>query len=149
MKKCIVWALLVFSISNTDVFANPGNGISKQIEAEFHKRFLNAEDVQWEKLDDFVRATFSLNGSVLIAYFHPNGDLIAVTRNILSDQLPINLMITLKSKYVHYWIVDLFEVDSHGKTFYFVTLNSADQEVILKSEEGGDWKVFNEESEQP
>jgi hypothetical protein len=51
------------------------------------------------KLDDFVRATFTMDGSVLFAYFQPDGEMIAVTRNILSDQLPINLMVTLKNKY--------------------------------------------------
>ena len=40
----------------------------------------------------------------------------------------------------------LFEVYSKGKTYYFVTLNSIDQEIVLKSE-GDEWKEFNEECE--
>jgi len=144
MKKSIVCIALIFNITSASVFASQGNRISKQVEAEFHKRFLQAEDVQWDELGDFDRATFRINKSVLFAYFNPNGELIAVIRNILSDQLPIHLMITLKSNYTMYWITELFEVHSTGETHYFVTLNTADQQLVLKSE-GEEWKIFDEE----
>jgi hypothetical protein len=144
MKKSIICIALIFNITCVSVFANPDHRISKRVEAEFHKRFLKAEEVQWDELGDFERATFRINESVLFAYFDPNGELIAVIRNILSDQLPIHLMITLKSNYTTYWIAELFEVYSNGDTHYFVTLKAADQELVLKSE-GGEWKVFDEE----
>ncbi|HEX3768160.1 MAG TPA: hypothetical protein VHT72_07265 [Puia sp.] len=146
MKKSIICIALILSITSVSVFAGPVHQISKRVEAEFHKRFLNAEDVQWDEPGDFDRATFRINESVLFAYFNPDGELIAVTRNILSDQLPIPLMITLKSNYSTYWIVELFEVHSNGDTHYYVTLNNADQELVFKSE-GDEWKVFDEEKE--
>jgi hypothetical protein len=56
-----------------------------------------------------AKATFTLNDQVMIAYYsNENNELLAVVRNILSQQLPINLFTSLKKEYSGYWITDLF-----------------------------------------
>jgi hypothetical protein len=148
MKKSIMWGLLVFNVICTSAFARPGKEISKQVEEAFRKRFVNAELMQWESLDNYTRATFRIDGAVMFAYFNSDGKLAAVTRNILSDQLPIHLLIALNNDYRLYWIVDLFELNSNGETNYFVTLKSAEQELVLESQGGEEWEIFRKENEE-
>jgi hypothetical protein len=69
----------------------------------------------------------------------------AVTRNIVSGQLPINLLSDLKKSYNAYWISDLFEISSSTDASYYVTLQNGDSKVILKSNGISGWELFKKE----
>jgi len=55
--------------------------------------------VQWEASKTYAKATFKLNDQVMFAYYTPDGDMLAITRNIVSTQLPINLLADIKKNY--------------------------------------------------
>jgi len=55
--------------------------------------------------------------------------------------LPLNLQVSLKKSYGNYWITDLFETASHDGSSYYVTLETADTKIILKSTDGGNWSI--------
>ncbi len=95
--------------------------------------------------NNFLKATFSLNGQILTAYYFSNGDLQAVVRNITSDQLPINLLTSLRKDYSEYWITDLFEMSSDGKTTYYVTIENSDKKIVLKSDDLSSWEIYSKE----
>jgi hypothetical protein len=78
----------------------------------------------------------------MFAYYNEDGDLMAVVRNILSEQLPINLQTELKKKYNDRWISDLFEMASEGQTSYFVTVENADETITLRSTDFNSWSVY-------
>ncbi|HEX9513192.1 MAG TPA: hypothetical protein VF939_22030 [Puia sp.] len=143
MKKNILLGTLVFTLICSYSFANDKDkGIIERAKASFRNEFVNAEAVQWEDLGLFVKASFRMNDQVLYAFFDPDGDLLAVTRNILSDQLPIPLLTLLEKKYPGYWITDLFELYTGGETSYYITLKNGDREKVLKSVAGGGWEVY-------
>ena len=119
--------------------------IRANIISSFKKDFAAAQDVQWEQGKQFVKATFTLNGQVMMAYYTEEGNLLAVTRNITSSQLPINLLTEIKKSYTTYWITELFEIAMSGTTSYYMTLENGDQTLILKSEAAQDWKVYKKE----
>ena len=123
-------------------FAKDEETVSQQVLNNFKKEFVNAKDVNWQNSRDYVKATFSLNEQVMFAYYTPAGELIAITRNISSDKLPISLLTGLKKNYSEYWITDLFEAVTNGTGTYYITLQNADVEVILKSDEFGGWETF-------
>ena len=77
-------------------------------------------------------------------YSNENGQLLAVARNILSDQLPISLMTSFKKDYSGYWISDLFEMAADGQTSYYATIQNAEETLILKSS-GFEWSVYKTE----
>jgi hypothetical protein len=114
----------------------------------FKKDFATASNIVWEQKENFAKATFSLNGQVLFAYYNNNGELQAVVRNIKSDQLPINLLATLKRDYTDCWITDLFEVASDDQTNYYVTLETGEKKIVLKSQGSDGWGVFSKEKKQ-
>ena len=145
MKKSILmWAMLL-TMGLTSAFANNEETINQRAVSSFKKDFTNAQDVRWENNRDFVKATFTINDQVMFAYYSQTGDLMAVTRNILSSQLPINLLTNLKKQYGSYWISDLFEVSNSTGASYYVTLQSSDQTLVLKSNGTSGWDFYKKE----
>lgn len=119
--------------------------VSQQAQQSFKKDFTNARNISWEQKQDYVKVTFSLNEQVLFAYYNKSGELQAVVRNIISDQLPINLLTDLKKDYSDFWISDLFEIASDDQTTYYVTVENANKTIVLKSEGSSNWTVFSKE----
>ena len=144
MKKSILMWAMMLTMGLTSVFANDET-INHKAVSSFKKDFTQAQDVKWENSKDFVKATFKLNDQVVCAYYSQAGELMAVTRNILSSQLPINLLSSLKKNYNTYWITDLFEISNSTDPSYYVTLQSAEQTLVLKSSGISGWELYKKE----
>lgn len=126
----------------TTAFAKDEETVNQQVLNNFKKEFVDAKDVSWQNNKEFVRATFTLNDQVMFAYYSAEGNLLAITRNISSDKLPISLLTNMKKNYSEYWITDLFEVVANGTGTYYMTVQNADYEITLKSDEFGGWETF-------
>ncbi len=138
--------MLAFSLLvGASSFANGEETISQRAEQSFKKDFTSAKDVKWQKTGELVKATFSLNEKVMFAYYNVEGDLVAITRNITTEQLPISLLSSVKKSHGDYWISDLFEMVSGGSTTYYITLENADQKLVLKSDDFNDWLTYKKE----
>lgn len=122
-------------------FAHTGE-INENILRSFNNQFAGAQDVNWEEGKSISKVTFRLNGQVMFAYYREQGELVAVTRNIISSQLPITLLADLKKNYQDFWITDLFEISADDNTSYYITLQSADQMLVLKSSGMQGWQMF-------
>jgi hypothetical protein len=142
MKKTILALALILTIGVTGAFAKDNDGINSQTMASFNRDFVNASNVSWNKQKDFAKVTFTFHNQVMFAYYNGNGELIATARNILSEQLPINLMASLKKDYSKYWISDLFEMATDGQTSYYVTLENGDETLVLKSNSFNEWSTY-------
>jgi len=116
--------------------------INKQALNAFKKEFAGATDAAWTVGTNFYKVEFSLNEQKLFAYYNTQGEFLAVTRNISSLQLPLALQTSLKKCYNSYWISDLFEVSNTDGTRYYVTLETADSKIVLKSADGSDWSIY-------
>ena len=147
MKK-IILGLALFLTIGTASFANNDETINQKAEQSFKKDFAQAKDVKWQKSGDLVKATFSLNDKVLFAYYNDGGELVAITRNITTDQLPIALLTSLKKNYSEYWVTDLFEMVSGGQSNYYITLENADHKVVLKSDDFANWTNYKKEKKE-
>ncbi len=141
MKKSIL-IIAMFLIGISYSFANNADGINDNVTTSFKRDFSNAKEVSWETRRVYVKATFKLNEQVTYAYYSTEGDLIAVTRNIVSTQLPINQLMNLNANYKDYWITDLFEINSNDETSYYISLENADYKLVLRST-SGDWQVYS------
>jgi hypothetical protein len=64
-----------------------------------------------------------------------------VVHNILSNQLPVRLLTTIKKSYKSYWITDLYKEVANGKITYYITLENADQKVQLNTTHTINWAV--------
>jgi hypothetical protein len=145
MKNKILIGVFVLLTSISSAFANGKEEVNERIIKSFEKEFAGAQHVEWTTTKDFVKVTFTLNEQVVYAFYEQNGNLLGVTRNIVSSQLPINLLTDLKKNHSAYWITDLFEMASNNENMYYVTLENGDQKLILKSSGTTGWEVYRKE----
>lgn len=142
MKKLVlsIATMLMLAIST---FAHSKDDVNRMAMKAFHKDFANASNISWEQKPNFVKVTFTMNSQVLCAFYNNNGNLEAVVRNLVSNQLPIDLLTDLKNTYTGYWISDLFEMVSDDQTSYYVTLENADKTIVLTSAGTEGWTVYS------
>jgi hypothetical protein len=142
MKKFILMLVTLVTIGSGAAFAKDEETVNQQVLNSFKQEFADARDVSWQNNREFVKATFTLNDQVMFAFYSQTGDLLAITRNISSDKLPLSLLTGLKKNYTGYWITELFEMVASGSSTYYITVQNADVEVVLKSNEFGGWEVY-------
>ncbi len=139
MKKIII--MLAVTISSLTLFASEENVNSKVLNS-FSREFTGAKDVKWTANETFYKASFVFNGQYVYAFYQLDGELLAMTRNISSLDLPVKLQSSLKKGYENYWISDLFEISNNEGTNYYITMEKADSTIVLKSNSDGTWKTF-------
>jgi len=142
MKKLIVAAAMIVSLS---AFAKEERTVSPKVLNAFNTEFTTAQEVEWTVSSDYYRADFDMNGQKVSAYFNEDGDLMGITRNISSAQLPVSLQNSLKKNYGNYWISNLFEVAKNNGTSYYVTMEDGDKKIVLNSTAGSDWHIFKKD----
>jgi hypothetical protein len=143
MKKVIM--TLAIAVSSLLAFAGEEN-VSKNVLNAFNREFTGAREVKWTTGADYYRASFVYNEQYISAFYDRNGELMALTRNISSLNLPLKLQTRLRNDYSEYWISDLFEISNSEGTHYYITLEKADTKVVLKSDDNTQWTVFKKMS---
>lgn len=143
MKKIIITLAAIMTLSLC-AFAGEEN-VRPEVLKAFQSKFETAQDVEWKAGSNYYKANFTYNGYRLVAFYNSDAELLGITRYIVSAQLPLYLQNKIKSKYQNYWITDLFELSNAAGFIYYITLENADQKIILKSEYGSDWQVFQKE----
>ncbi len=142
MKKLIVAAAMIVSLS---AFAKEERKVSPKVLNAFNTEFTTAQEVEWTVSSDYYRADFDMNGQKVSAFYNEDGDLMGITRNISSTQLPVSLQNSLKKNYSNYWISNLFEVAKNNGTSYYVTMEDGDKKIVLNSTAGSDWSTFKKD----
>ena len=140
MKKMIMSVALM--ISALCAFAADDEKVSQKVLAAFQHEFAAAKEVNWSTGADFYKAAFTFNGQHVNAYFNTEGELLGLTRNITLLDLPMNLQASLKKSYSDFWISDLFEVTRSDSTGYYITLENADTQIVLKATSDSDWNSY-------
>jgi ABC-type uncharacterized transport system fused permease/ATPase subunit len=143
MKKKIITLIAFVMLTVTASFAN-GTDVSKYALTTFAANFAKATDVKWETADTYYKASFLLNGQTLNALISEEGELIAISRNLLSTELPVNLQVSLTKILSGYWISDLAEYAIDGETRYYMTIENADRKIILQNFGTYSWTYVKE-----
>jgi hypothetical protein len=147
-SKIALTVAFVLTIVSTS-FANTNNDDhSTAVTASFHKDFKKAELLTTEPGKNYTKLTFKMNDMVLFAFYSEEGQLLAVTRNIKSNQLPIKLLLQIKQDYSNYWISELFEFNADGTNAYYITLENADSSVTLRSSGSDAWDVYTKKTKE-
>ena len=152
-RRTAITMALLLTLSISYSFASPALpsfkpiGSRDEISASFSKSFRHAQIISKESHKTYTKLTFKMNEMIMFAYYSENGELLAVTRNILSTQLPVNLLVNLRTDYSQYWITDLFELSGQDEDCYYITLENADVKITLRSV-GEKWEVFSNTQKQ-
>ena len=142
-------SLLILLTVFTTLFATPSfardEKVSPSILKSFQASFASATEVTWAQTVNGFKAQFVLNAQHVAAFYDNEGELLAMTRNITSLQLPLTLQAELKKEYGEFWISDLFEVSNSSGLTYYATIEKADAKIVLKSGSFSDWMVFQKQ----
>lgn len=144
MKKIIMMALVLSSFG-ISAFANIDKNINGKAVSSFSKSFKYAENVRWEVRDNLYKVSFKSAGKEMFAYYNADGDQVALTRHLRTDQLPLALSSELTSLFDSSWLTQLFEVSSNGETSYYATIESPTHVTILKADGTTGWSTFSKD----
>lgn len=133
----ILLASLISLVSKAEI-----TEVNPAVLQSFQSTFKGAKEVDWTVSTTFMKAQFALDGQYINAFYNNDGTLIALTRNITANQLPVMLQTELKKEAANYWITDLFEISNDEGTSYYVTLENADNKVVLKASDNKDWNTY-------
>lgn len=139
MKKIIL--TLAIAIMSIAAFATEKN-VNASVLKSFNKEFAGAENVNWTTGKSSYKASFVLNRQHVTAYYNFEGQLMGLTRNISSLDLPMSLQTNLKKNFDEYWISDLFEVSNEEGTNYYITLENADETLVLEAAGSTKWSTY-------
>ncbi len=138
--KIVALFTAVILISNLS-FAN-GIEPSEALQKEFNKSFSQSTDVEWEKVADYYKASFLLDGKFLTVYFDAFNNIESMSRNISTGMLPLILQATMKEELSDTsWIADCFEVFGENGTEYYIVVENADQKIFYQSNQN-DWQLY-------
>ena len=141
MKKMIMALAMVLTVSTSFAFTGE-RAVNNRAIAAFKTEFAGATNAAWTVVSDYYKVDFTMGNQQLVAFYNAAGDFVAVTRYISSFNLPLFLQKSLKKSHGNYWITDLFEMANQEGTSYYVTVESADTKIVLKSVDGGAWLVY-------
>lgn len=141
MKKIVFVLGLLVTVGVCSAY--PSERVSRKVLAAFKTEFTNAQDVEWETGNNYFRAAFTMNEQRIFAFYNVNGEMLSIARYISSVQLPVNLFADIKNDYSNYWISDLFEVSNSEGLHYYVTLETAESTLVMRSDNGGSWSTYN------
>ena len=128
-------------VSTKNTYANEEK-ISAFILQSFNNSFDNAKNVTWSKVKDLYKAEFVLNDQTLSVWYSPEGDLIALSRKMNPEQLPLSLQTSLQKRAEGYTITELFEIDNDAGTSYYAALENNSKKIILESISVGGWSIY-------
>jgi hypothetical protein len=138
MKKMFVSfsAMLIAMLS----FASPDP--TTAVLNEFKKEFAAAENVTWDKQDEFDKATFTLAGRRVVAYFNMMGLLEGSVRDLFFDQLPLAVMTAVDKRYGSSAVLDVREVSNSEGTSYRLTIETKSKKIRIRVNPDGNISII-------
>ena len=133
MKKLFIAALVAASLSFT---ANAQGSNDLSAVDNFEATFSDASNVKWVSNENFSKAYFIQNEENMQAFYDLNGDLIATTTAIESEELPAWVKKSFQKKYAGYNIAEAFELTAEYETAYFIAAEKGNEKFLLKANEG-------------
>lgn len=146
MKQILSLAIATFLIV-TSSFAN-GPKVSQPVLYAFQQSFAAAKEVSWTEGAAFYKATFQHQGKTVNAFYSEEGELLAVTRNLGTEELPAALQTSLKAQTGNGWISELFLVSKLGSATYYAVVENSNTRVVLESRGTKKWSVYQTEEKQ-
>ncbi len=134
MKKIIISFLLLLTTGLSTAFATNvfDPDPNQEVLDEFKKEFGAAQNVSWDKQNDYEKATFLLGGSRIIAWFNSTGQLEGCVRDIFFDQLPLSVMMAFDKRFTAAEILEVREITNAEGTSYRIRLAAKRKKYSIK-----------------
>ena len=146
MKKKILTFMAAFLlVANILLANNRATLVPESVTSAFRYDFSYATEVHWEGWGNYYKVTFRQNDHTMYVFYSDNAELMGIAKNVLSDNLPVLLRAGLKNKYADFWITELSKYVIGDKTGFLVTIENADEKIVLKTNDNQHWQVYSRE----
>jgi hypothetical protein len=143
MKKRIFILFASIILTVTATYANSHlSHIPETVISEFRHDFSYSKNVNWEMIGNYYKASFNEHGMTFYAFYTEDADLMGIATSLPADRLPATLLSKIKVKYSSYWISDLYSLNINNTPGYFITVENADQKIMLKTDGNTSWVLF-------
>ena len=142
-KKIITLAVAFVLIANTMFAGAVKSMVPESVSYAFNQGFAHAKLIHWDSFGTYFKATFMQKGETMYAFYSDDAEFMGVAKNILSDNLPVTLLSEIKTKFQGYWIIDLANYEVAGKNGFLITIENADEKLVLKSMDSQHWQVYS------
>jgi len=144
MKKMMMAMALFLTITGS-AFANNTEEVNPKVIKAFKSTFMSVSNVSWTIGADYYKASFTYNNKNVFAYYSSEGKFMGLSRFMSTTELPLMLQTGYKKKYADYWVTDLFELANSEGTTYYMTLENAEEVIVVKASPDTDWTTFKKD----
>ena len=142
MKKLSIVAIIALTVISSSFANGPAAPHFKGVE-NFTRTFPQATVVNYQVKGRYTEVNFTWNNMTLEAFFDQDGELIGTTRNIAVEDLPLSLIMTLKSKYAGFRATEAIEFNqAESGLSYYVTVTNTEKTYLLHITPDGVIDVF-------
>lgn len=131
MKKLFIAALLAVSVVIT-AYADNSNDVNASILYSFKHDFAAATNVAWTAKKEYVKVVFTMENASMEAFYKANGELIAISKHINLDDLPIAAKRTFAKRYNDYTVKEAIKFEGPDESAYYISAQNDKESVILK-----------------
>ncbi|MGB4775262.1 MAG: hypothetical protein WBP45_08820 [Daejeonella sp.] len=148
MKKLLIATGLALTTALSSFAAPLGpTGIDASILSSFSGKFLSAENVQWVQRPDYTEAKFTWQNQLMQAFYSTEGEIIAVSRKIKYENLPLTALMAIEERYAGYTNDETIEMNSTEDGLrYYVSIKNQSKKIILKITPQGELSIFKKEN---
>lgn len=144
MKKLFITTLLAVSLA-ASAFAKDVT-VNVAAERNFKVEFKNAANVTWTATVDYTKASFILNNEKMEAYYSPEGEMIATSKSIAVESLPVSAKRTIAKKLEGYTVREAISFEGSNESSYFISADNNKESIILKVLSNGQVSIFERSS---
>ena len=142
MKKLLFAAALFIATGiSTRVSAATAAHLPADIQQAFTKNHPQVELMGWEENEAFFTLNFIQDEKYWKEFYTQDGEKIGWSRNIGAFELPAVLFESIQNNYADFWITDLFVIHLNDECSYYLTLENADEKIVLKNDDNN-WTAF-------
>ena len=131
-KRIIAFSTAIIMITSMS-FASDVRPIPTSVITAFEHEFEEAININWISTNDFYKAFFTVDEFFMEAFYSLDGELIAVSKKITFDQLPLTLLKKAKEKVGNYHVSSVFELLTDKGVEYFISVENGNDKKIFKN----------------
>jgi hypothetical protein len=141
MKRLFVIALFALSMG-TSAFAKSTGSVSKSATSNFKADFKNASDVSWTATDSYAKASFTMDGKQMEAFYNSKGEVIGTSTHVGLQELPASATKAIAKKFQGYTAKEAIRFEGTEESGYYISLENEKEAVILKASENNQPEIF-------
>ncbi len=140
MKKLLITALFAIAVV-AGAFAAPKK-VSSAILANFNNQYKEASNVTWVITNNYTKAEFTADNTKMEVYYNADGDIIATSKNITLDELPLDVKRNFAKKFEGYNVKEAIKFDGFEEVSYYISGENEKEAVIIKVNDRGDVSLY-------